>query len=151
LAIVLTGLETGSKSHPYVEVLRGNTLIYMGEGLQGDQVLTRGNLALYEHPLQKFPLYAFRRIKVNSYECLGSGRVAGFSDVIARDNLTHYRKAFLFDVRLNDALDESAVLKPRVRPERQGRPIIEGDPFGSPLTLTSSGSWSVRKAPRGLV
>ena len=134
-------------SHPYVEELRGDTLIYMGEGLRSDQDLRRGNLALYLHPLQKYPLYAFQRLARNVYECLGSGRVSGVSEGRALDRDNQSRRVFLFDIRLNEETHTQRTAF-TAKKQQARRPRIQADPFGVPLRLSTSSSWSVAKLPR---
>jgi HKD family nuclease len=73
-------------------------LVYTGEGLIGDQTLTRGNLVLSLQADRAFPLHVFKKTHVNRYHYAGQFRVLATSEGTQEDEDGRERRVYLFEL-----------------------------------------------------
>jgi hypothetical protein len=100
---------------PYQPRWTGSTLIFTGEGLRGDQELSKGNLVLFKQLREGFPLYAFRKVGKNQYRYLGRMKVVGFGREVQRDLDGKDRTALTFELKTDATPEERP---PALFPER---------------------------------
>lgn len=100
---------------PYQPRWTGSRLIFTGEGLRGDQKLSKGNLVLVKQLREGFPLYAFRKIGKNRYRYLGRMRVVGFGREVQQDLEGKDRTVLIFELKTDPTPEESP---PVLFPER---------------------------------
>lgn len=93
-------IQPSTGRHPYREQRDGDVLIYMGQGRRGDQQMTNRNLALAQHLAQGFPLFAFTRDAVDSYECLEPAVVEQVTEGRAPDDDGKDRLVYLLTIRI---------------------------------------------------
>jgi len=94
--VVITGAERGELyKDRWADV---NTLSYSGEGRNGDQSLTRGNLALSLQHEAGFPLHVFQKLEVNRYRYAGQFRVASTSEDEIPGQDGARRRVYRFDL-----------------------------------------------------
>lgn len=87
-----------ASSIPYRDRWEGRKLLFTGEGLKGDQTLTRGNLVLAWQMAGHFPVHVFQRRGTNSYRYLGMFRVVDYCEEQQHDKEGKLRKAYIFEI-----------------------------------------------------
>nr|PZN42472.1 MAG: hypothetical protein DIU70_05105 [Bacillota bacterium] len=100
LVVFITGArDDGKRSHPYHDRWENGYLYYTGEGLTGDQTLTRGNLVLYTNRELDFPVYGFQREGKNRYTYLGRFKVVDVRQESQPDQTGHTRQVYVFQMQ----------------------------------------------------
>ncbi len=84
----------------------GRRLIFTGEGLRGDQKLSKGNLVLFKQLKEDFSLYAFRKVGKNQYRYLGRMKVVGYGREVQRDLEGKDRTVLTFELRTDATPEE---------------------------------------------
>lgn len=83
----------------YADQLHGSSITYIGEGQEGDQMLSFGNRALVWAHLTGVLVHVFINRGKNRYEYRGPHHVAGVSATIATDRTDTDRGAFSFELQ----------------------------------------------------
>lgn len=117
LAVFITGAGNGKgEGHPYQDRWEDEaTLLYTGEGLEGDQTLTKGNLVLQLNQELGFPLYGFQKLAPDRYRYLGRFRVLEVHEEQQPDRRGLPRRVFVFRMHRVDkpvAVDEGGEWPP---------------------------------------
>lgn len=100
LAVFVTGTGDNTEAdHPYQDRWEEDTLLYTGEGLEGDQTLTAGNLALRRNRELDFPLYGFQKLAPHRYRYLGRFRVEEVIEEEQPDKHGQPRRVYVFRMR----------------------------------------------------
>ena len=100
---------------PYQPRWTGSKLIFTGEGLRGDQKLSKGNLVLFKQLREDFPLYAFRKVRKNQYRYLGRMKVVNFGREVQKDLDGQDRTVLTFELKTYPTPEESP---PALFPEK---------------------------------
>jgi hypothetical protein len=93
--VIITRLEQDA---PYGDRLDGAHLLYTGEGLYGNQTMTRGNRVLEMQRTTGFPLHVFERARRDEYRYLGQFRVLGSYTERQPDANGNDRTVFMFEL-----------------------------------------------------
>lgn len=97
LVVFITGEGTeGKPDHPYRDRWEGETFYYTGEGLQGPQQMTHGNLALQNNITQYFPVFGFQKRATGGYQYLGRFKVKAVQTEEQPDDAGNRRTVFVF-------------------------------------------------------
>lgn len=104
--------------HPYRDRWDGKTLWYTGEGLTGDQTMSRGNLALQSAIATNVPVYGFRRVEPHNCRYMGRFVVMQVRSEQQPDMAGRARSVYLFEMRQ----------RPSVCRDRGGRFHLPGHP-----------------------
>lgn len=117
LAVFITGSGNGKGAgHPYEDRWEDeDTLLYTGEGLEGDQTLTKGNRVLQLNQELGFPLYGFQKLGPDRYRYMGRFRVIDVLTAQQPDSAGRDRRVYVFRMRRVDkpiAADEPATWPP---------------------------------------
>jgi len=104
LVVFITGAALGNTdehqaSHPYRDRWEKGILYYTGEGLTGDQTMTKGNLALSSSIKRGNPVYGFQKQAANQYRYLGRFRVEGVDEEQQPDQNGNLRRVYVFSLR----------------------------------------------------
>jgi 5-methylcytosine-specific restriction enzyme A len=102
---IITTLD-GTHDNPYHDRFENGRLYYTGEGRQGPQSLTSGNLRLYECQIQKTPVHVFQKVRDNHYVFLGLFQVIDHYKERQPDDLGEIRDVFIFEMA--PIIDEKA-------------------------------------------
>ncbi len=108
--------------NPYVDRWEGGVFYYTGEGLNGDQTLTRGNLALHSSHTNSCPIYGFEKQRPNEYTYIGRFRVVDMQKSRQPDEDGNERDVYVFPMRPAEEQvrkGESALLEVSKRPTNQ--------------------------------
>jgi len=95
-------IVTGENDHPYQDRWLGRKLLYTGEGLEGNQTLSRGNLALYNQMRKRYPIYGFQKLGVNRYRYIGMLDVVSCQTEIQPDVNRAPRQVYVFELVLRE-------------------------------------------------
>src|SRR5690606_30276370 len=104
LVVFITGAALGNTdehqaSHHYRDRWEEGILYYTGEGLIGDQTMTRGNLALSSSMERGNPVYGFQKQAVDKYRYLGRFRVEEVHEEQQPDQNGNLRTVYVFALR----------------------------------------------------
>jgi len=121
--------------HPYQDRWEGDTFFYTGEGLTGDQELTRGNVALRNSMDQGFPLYGFRKLEGGGYRFIGRFKVQGVEEEQQPDTTGTVRTVYVF--RMERVRKVAGLEIPVVNPPAGPR-LPESNPDLTAITTTFS-------------
>lgn len=101
LVVFITNSSGASdQNHPYHDRWDGDILRYTGEGLEGDQAMSRGNLALNANISSDFPVYGFEKRSGGKYAYLGRFKVENVTQEQQPDAKGQLRDVFVFQMRL---------------------------------------------------
>lgn len=121
VVFITSGGGETEADHPYQDRWEGETFFYTGEGLTGDQELTRGNAALSNSTEQKFPLFGFQKLNGGGYRFLGRFKVLGINEERQPDTTGKVRRVYVF--RMERAKKVAGLALPvESRPTRPERP-----------------------------
>lgn len=106
LVVFVTRATKDAQDHPYHDRWEGEVLHYTGEGLKGDQTLTKGNLALNHNLEHDYPLFGFSNLAPNKYQYLGRFKVESVSHEQQVDMQGFPRQVYIFHMKcLNPKAD----------------------------------------------
>lgn len=94
--VFISGAIQVKSSVPYRDRWDGNLFHYTGEGLRGDQTLTRGNLALKSSIENGCPIYGFEKLAPDRYKYLGRFRVVDIGEERQPDADGNDRRVYVF-------------------------------------------------------
>lgn len=113
LVIFITGdPRKPDPDHPYLDRWEGETFYYCGEGLEGDQTMTRGNRALRSNMDSDFPVYGFQKNAKGAYSYLGRFKVFNVLEERQPDSLRQLRQVYIFEMRRVPADSAPVVVAP---------------------------------------
>ncbi len=91
--------RTQGANNPYTDRWVGDVFHYCGAGLEGDQALVRGNLALKTNMDLDFPVFGFERRGKDKYVYIGQFKVEGMDQEQQHDSTGKLRKVYMFRMR----------------------------------------------------
>eukprot|EP01122_Echinamoeba_exundans_P013402 TRINITY_DN5849_c0_g2_i2.p2 TRINITY_DN5849_c0_g2~~TRINITY_DN5849_c0_g2_i2.p2 ORF type:complete len:589 (+),score=117.66 TRINITY_DN5849_c0_g2_i2:14-1780(+) len=95
---IFSSAHETAESNPYVDGWRGDEFWYTGEGLKGDQKMTKGNFKIKEHVQLKRHIFLFQKAKLNEklHRYVGEFRCQSTRVVDGMDSENKPRKEFKF-------------------------------------------------------
>jgi len=93
-----------SVRNPYHDRKTNDRIIYTGEGLLGNQRMTRGNLVLARQMQENFPLYLIEKKSPGRYIFLGRYKVVNIKNETQKDSSGKERRVFIFELAKTWAL-----------------------------------------------
>lgn len=131
LVVFISGGSNLKSSIPYRDRWEGDRFHYTGEGLRGDQTLTRGNLALKSSAENGCPVFGFEKLGPDRYKYLGRFRVVEIGEETQPDVDGNDRRVYVFQMELVDQ-EKWAKIAPLLA-DNSGEPAVrEREAFDGP-------------------
>ncbi len=100
--VLITDLNGWSESNPYHDRLEENSLYYTGEGLEAEQELVGGNLALSNYLIYQFPIHILSKIDTDEYKYLGLSKLDHMAKELQYDLKGKIREVFIYKIKLKE-------------------------------------------------
>ncbi|MCK8828557.1 helix-turn-helix domain-containing protein [Natroniella acetigena] len=98
--VLFSDLSNWKKTNPYHDRLEEDAFYYTAEGLEGEQKLTGGNLALTNYLIQPCPIYIFIKLDTDEYKYLGEAELISINQELQYDCKKRLREVFVYQLEL---------------------------------------------------
>ncbi len=155
IVFVTTAARESKHDHPYQDRWENGVLHYTGEGLNGDQKMGRGNLALNSSAEVDAPVFGFEKMAPDKYAYLGRFRVLGVDEEEQVDTSGSRRRVFVFRLQPNDNVSTGGASRgisqsasDHFDEDQDGTPVLIGSSERLEATLLSERTFPVAPLPR---
>lgn len=114
---ITDGAGKSTSENPYVDRWEGEVFHYCGAGLEGNQKMSHGNLALKSSIDTDYPVFGFEKLKKDKYAYMGRFKVKSVSEEQQLDVTGATRTVYMFSMRRIGQLEDSPVRLTNTRPD----------------------------------